>query len=860
MRTVMQKMTEHFENVPDQLRKRRLLVWLFFIAMTVFCFMGMSKVKFDMTIEGWFAENDPTILGLDGFHAQFGSEDHLYIVYKPKDGDVFSQKSLEVVQGIREDLFARLLALEPGQESPLRHLVKVTTLDNAPVLIAEDDALLSKHLVGSEIPSTQQGLDEIRRIAESQKNFPLLYFSKDGRYGGIHIETNFGAIPVDAKPLAERHSAINAVRDDELSMEFEEQGVNEHVKFKSTDLAEYLAFMEAVKVTLNKPEFAEHMEYYPVGNPAATEYDVKVLEEMGSLYMGMFAIMIVILWLLFRSFSGVLWPLSIVVLSSIWTVGLTGWLGLTVTAFLILTVVMILAVSIADSIHLLSGYLFFRNKDHGHHTAMRMAFRESGNACVLTTVTTMVAMLALAFTPIMPIRIFGLMTAAGIGFAFLFSIYLLPLMVDLWSPVNKAHTPKDRIGSRFRRLIPDPSRLSQQLLNNIPPIVEKYKFSITFISFALFAICIYGSTKVIVDTNPIAQYPEDSQIRENFEIADQEMIGTQILEIYLDLDQEYAFQDPYVLERMDELQSLIEDKYSRHVVRTASLMDVVKKSYQSLNEDREDMYIIPTDKRVLSQTLFMFDNSNPVERRKMVSDDYSRSHITIYLRNGGSHEYTQIFEQLRSDIYEAVESIQQEYPNTTVSLTGMFALLMQGSDYLSWSSLTTFGMVIVIISIILLVVFGSFKAGLISLAPNLFPAILTFGLMGIFNIPLDFTSVLVAPIIVGIAVDDTIHFLTHYRNEMMVDGDIHRAIRSTFQQCGQAVIFTSLILGLGLSVLAFSSSVGNATVGIFGSLAIFVALVCDLFLLPAMILIFKPTFKEKIQDQDDLAAVNVIHQ
>jgi predicted RND superfamily exporter protein len=135
--------------------------------------------------------------------------------------------------------------------------------------------------------------------------------------------------------------------------------------------------------------------------------------------------------------------------------------------------------------------------------------------------------------------------------------------------------------------------------------------------------------------------------------------------------------------------------------------------------------------------------------------------------------------------------------------------------------------------------------GGLSIIPNLIPATLIFGLLGILGVALDADTMIIAPVIIGIAVDDTIHFITHYRDEVLKDGDIVRSIRNTIHEVGQAIAFTSLVLGLGFLMLAFSSNTSFIKVGIFGSLAIFAALLSDLFLLPALILAFKPTFSAK---------------
>jgi predicted RND superfamily exporter protein len=853
-------LAHYFESVPDQVSRKKWFVWLFVIAATVFAIMGMGRTKFDMTIEAWFADDDPTIAAMDEFRARFGSDDHLYIVYKPRDGDVFSTKSLETARALRRDLLDRMLAAKEG--SPLKHIVKITTLANAPVLKVQDDALVSSTLVGATVPTSRQGLAEIRKTAESQRSLALQYFSRDHRYGGILVETNFGAIPRDdetrpaqGSSAAAKASAGNSAADDP-NMAFDGKSEHTRVHFEPTDLAQYLDFINDIKASLNKPEFAGHFEYHAVGNPAATEYNMQSLQEMGVLYTAMLAIMIGVLWFVFRSLSGVLWPSLIVILSAVWTIGFTSWLGVPFTAFLILTVAMILVIGISDSIHILSGYEYFRNKGQDHRSAMRSAFRSSANACFLTAVTSMVGILSVVFTPIVPIQVEAITTAAGIGFAFLLTIYLLPLMVELWwRPRKTAQAPQGRrrrmlafVGNRVPKMAP----LVQAGLQRVFPFVQKFKYPIAGVALVALAICLYGMSQLRVDTNPKGMFPKDAKIRGDMDIADRNMLGSQTLKVYFDLGAENALHDPFVLERMDELQKTLESKYGKYVVRTLSLVDVVKRSYQVLNEDRPQMYAVPQTRAAAANTFFMFDNSNTTERRKMVSDDYSKGHINVYLRTAGSYEYTRVFDLMQKDIDAATADLKQKYPQAQASVTGLFTLMMQGSDYLSWNALSSFGWAIVTISVILLLIFGSLKAGVISVAANAVPVTLTFGLMGLLGVPLDFTTVLIAPIVIGLAVDDTVHFLVHYRHEVSIDGDVHRALVDTIKEAGQAVTYTSLVLALGLSVVALSSSPGNANVGIYGALAVLVGWVCELLLTPALILIFGLRFEKRAQSPRQL--------
>lgn len=847
-------LSHYFEGVPDQVRRIKWFMWLFVIAYSAFAFVGIGRAKFDMTIEGWFAADDPTIVAMDDFRARFGSDDHLYIVFKPKDGDVFSAKSLETARALRKDLLDRMLMAKEG--TPLKRIVKITTPANAPVLRVEGDAMVSRNLVGVTIPTTRKELEEIRKVAESQPSLPLLHYSKDYKYGGILVETNFGAVQVDSNPVppvetpkATGKPKVSGAADvDSLELSFSGKTANERVRFKPTNLEDYLKFIEEVNKTLNKPEFTGHFEFYAVGNAASTEYDMKSLEEMGVLYPVMLLIMIAVLWFVFRSFSGVLWPSLIVILSVVWTVGTAGWLGVPFTAFLILTVIMVLVIGIADSIHILSGYEYYRNKGQDHLTAVRSSYQASANACFLTAITNMVGMLSVVFTPIVPIQVFGIATAVGIGMAFFFTIYVLPLMLDLW------WAPRQKVGEgggrkwklpSIGKLVPNVAQFVQRFLSQVFPFVQKYKYLIAGLAFTALSACLYGMSQLKVDTDVRSMYPKDSQIRKNIDIADSKMLGSQTLEIYFDLGQEYALHDPVVMNRMDKLQRMIESKYSKYVVRTLSVVDVAKKSYQVLNDDRPEMYVVPSARGTVANTLFMFDNSNPGQRRKMVSDNYQECHISVYLRNGGSYEYSKVFEDIQKDINAAIADLKPRYPKAKASVTGMFTLMMKGSDYLSWNALSEFAGAIVTISVILLLIFGSLKAGMLSVFANAVPITLTFGLMGLFGVPLDFTTVLIAPIVLGMAVDDTVHFLSHYRHEVAIDGDVKRALVDTIKEAGLAVTFTSMILALGFSVLALSSSPSNANVGIYGAISVLVGWMCELFLTPTMILLTNLKFSGK---------------
>ncbi len=829
---IISRLSQYFENLPDALIKRRLLVGIVFLALLATSIFGIGKLHMDMTIEGWFHKEDPTLVAFNRYHAQFGSEDGVYIVYKPKDGDVFSHASLEAVRGIQDELINFRSRLKDGEESALGHIVKVDTLVNAPVLTVDGDVLASRPLVGDKVPTSSEAIAEIKAIAEAEQQLPLQFFSRDHKYGGIRIETDFGAVPVDAEEVTEE----TVLSLDQTASPEEEKPV----EFKPTDQADYLKLFEEIKKILEKPEYAKHLDYYAVGNTAAAEHNVKMTEEMGILYVAAFAIIMVLLWFLFRSASAVVWSMLIVILSTVFTLGVTGLLGLTVTGFLILTILLILTVGVADSVHALTGYTRLRTSGSNHQDALRRTYKFAGVALLLTGFTNMTGTMALNITPVVPIQSFAIMSTLGILFALLLTFYLLPVLIDLWPTVSKkkviVNAPEKK---RFLDVLPH----LRSVLDKVVPLVEKRPVAFIIPFVLVLVVSIYGATQVKIDSQILDQYPEDSTFTQSVKVADEHMMGAYAMVLYLDFKEDFALQDPDVLKEMNELQRKFETKYEKYVVTTNSLADVVKDANRKLNGNAPEFYRIPETREMLTQTLFLFNSANPSERQRLVNDSYRKANIRISLHSYGSYEYHVVFQEMRADIDEMMAGLKTKYPKTEVSITGIFALAMQASQYLTENQAITFGIALVAVSVILLLVFGSFKVGMIALIPNLIPALLTLGLLGLTGVPLDFFTMMLAPIIIGISIDDTVHFISNYQLQLAEDGDVNAALRRTMAETGPGVVFTTLILGLGFGIMALASAAGTSNMGKFGALAIFMGLLNDLFLLPALLLKFSSKFK-----------------
>ena len=896
MKSLLLYLNKYFAKVPSQLIPYRKAVLILALLSTIFMGYGASRFVLDTSFDVWFSESDPAIEALDEFRDQFGSDDGLFIVYEAKDGDVFSNKSLTLISEITEILdnyetisdeeWLERFNLTPEVVESLTHIKRVQSLSNIRIQKNEDDVLSSPRLVPKNIPSDMEKLSEIGSEADDQPSLLLFMFSKDHRFGAISINTDFGAIPV----VQESDDDFSLFSDDDWSDDFDasmdDDAVVQRIEYQPDEPALYMPFMKAITAITEQPKMTEHFNFYPIGNSAMIALAMDTMIQAAFLLVGMVVIINLLLWTLFRSASAVVLPQLAIGLSILFVIGGLSWLNLASTTLIALTVMLVIAVGVADCVHVMSSYLFYRRDGKEHDEALSKAYGKTGVPILLTTITTMAGMSSLAATGMPMFVQFGLSSAAGVFFAFLYTIYLLPVLLNYWHPMQVkkiSQTDENRKSSIKAVVLLMKSKVLsvlcffakplmrgakkvglvwlfsaewlQPLLDKIPAIVERFRYLVAIIFFGGFIVCLYGATQVKIDSNLVELYSDDVPIGQAYDIVDENMMGTGSMVIVVDTASSDGIMDPDVLNSMDRLQNKIEASYSNYIIRTNSLADLVKDTH-AIMQSSEEFRTIPDSQIAVSQLLYLFNSSNPEERRALVSDDYSKSHISVQLRNAGSNEYKEFFKEIQQDINSEFNKLTASYPEINVQITGSFALMMRLADDISKNQFKSLAIAAVVISLLLMVTLGSLQAGVMSIIPNLIPATLAFGLMGLFGIPLDTDTLMIAPLIIGIAVDDTIHFISHYRMSLAQNHNMKFALVETIKEVGQAVTFTTLILGCGFFMLTFSDYLGLAKIGGFGSLAIFVALLCDLLFFPALIMIFKPKFGQK-DVEDNLNFIEV---
>ena len=840
---ILIRLNQIFTATPNTLRPYRWGIISLFLILTIVGGWGVGKFQMDMSIESMFAEDDPFLESYTEYKKDFGSDDSIYLVFEAKDGDIFSEKSIRLTHELTEDLenWREIQGIEFLEDSMLKRMVKITSLTNSRYQQTRGDDLISAKMVRGVPPKTSEELKTFKEIAKTQESFEGFLYAKSEDYGGLIVKTDFGMTLKE--PISDEESGEidldDVGMDDDLSMEVDEDVAVDEVEFAEEDFNNYITLMTDFKKIIGQPKYQDHFNFHALGNPPLYDWSMSMMGEMGILGILLIVIIIGLLWSLLRSFAAVLWPILIIIMSSIMTIGGAAILEVSQSTTISLTIMLIITVGVAASVHVMSTYLIYRREDKDHEEALTLSYRKTGVPILITSLTTIGGMLAIGGTGLPFMVVFAVQSAVGIAFTALMIWLLLPILMDIWHPLKgkKGSEQTAKIGffGRFFSAI-----WLQPILNKVPGFVGRRRYTLVSIFLVLVGLFTYGATEVKIDTNMVELSDEESTINRAYKIVDEKMSGGQSVEILFEFEEIDSLKRAEVLAEMDKLEQHLVEAYPNLVRKTFSLARMVKDTNRVMHEDDQAYYRVPTDQTLTNQLMYLLSNANPEDRRSLVNDNYTKTHITVQVKNTGSFEYTQFFDDVNRDIETQFAQLRESHPDMQIRLAGALPMLYHLSQEMSEAQMDSFFLAIVVISCLMMITLGSMQGGVISILPNVIPALTTFGAMGLMGVPLDGDTLFIAPVIIGLAVDDTIHLIANYRDNLLYGMNHDDAIKETIKEVGQAVTFTTLILGLGFGIMAFSSYGGMAKMGMYGSLGIFTALLCDLFFLPALLSIFKP--------------------
>jgi len=438
----------------------------------------------------------------------------------------------------------------------------------------------------------------------------------------------------------------------------------------------------------------------------------------------------------------------------------------------------------------------------------------------MTSLTTAAGLWSFSFSDVAPVADLGTFASLGVLVGLLFTLVLVPALLSV---MKIKHKPAKQD--------PHGNTKMDALLLGISNIATGYPKAIVAVSALIILVAIFFASQLRFSHLPLNWFPEDSPSRVATEVVDDKLRGSITLEVIIDTGKENGLYEPNVLNKIEKssayLDSIQTDAY--FVGKTLSLVDVIKETNKALNENKSEFYAIPQNRDLIAQELFLFENSGSDDLQDFVSSDFSKARLTVKVPYVDALAYNQFINQVQTQLDKEFEGIAK------VSLTGVSVLLAAIMEKSIYSSAVSYVLAFGLISIMMVVLIGNLKIGLISMIPNVLPILFLSTIMVVLDMPLDMFTMLIGAIALGLAVDDTVHFMHNFRRYELEYNDVDKAVRLTLLGTGRAIVVTSIVLSLGFLVLTTATMSNMFNFGILTASAIFIALLADFFLVPAIL-------------------------
>ena len=553
-----------------------------------------------------------------------------------------------------------------------------------------------------------------------------------------------------------------------------------------------------------------------------TAISEKIQKEMRLFIILALLITILILFFFFRSFRVVLFSVIIVGISIIWVLGTMDLLHYKITILTAMLPPLIIVIGIPNTIYLLNHY-FLEYKSHNNKIkALHRTIHKTGNAIFLTNLTTAAGFGTFIITNSKILQEFGIVSFLNIIGLFILTIILIPTFYSFTGRPKARHIK--HLNSRF----------SSWFLGFLSKVISQFRRWIYWATAIIVLVSILGIYKINVLGYMVDDIPHHDQVYVDLKFFEKYFHGVLPVEIMIDTQKKKGVLNLKNIKKIDKLQKRLATY--PELSRPVSYAEVVKFSKQAYYNGKPSFYKVPNGMEknfILSYAAKAKDEKNLV--KSFVDSTKQKARVSIQVADIGTKKMKPLIQNIKAEI----DSIFSPEKYKTI-VTGMSVIYMKGMHYLINNLFISVAMAILLIAIFMSLLFGSFRMVLISMLPNLIPLLLTAGMMGFFGVPLKPSTILVFSIAFGISVDDTIHFLTKYRQELrQYDWDISKSVSEALQHVGISMLHTSIVLFFGFSIFILSDFGGTIALGLLVSFTLLVAMLTNLFLLPALLLSFE---------------------
>ncbi|MBU1436005.1 MAG: MMPL family transporter [Gammaproteobacteria bacterium] len=597
--------------------------------------------------------------------------------------------------------------------------------------------------------------------------------------------------------------------------------------------------MTAINITVQLPEINQNQEVSDVYNSVRAETDrlaaahpeltfyhggvislnnafsTEAKHDASTLVPLMFVVIVLMLGFMLRSALAATAVVIIIMLTIATSLGLAGWAGVFLSTATVNVPTIVMTLAVADSVHLIASSQFLLRQGMSKPDAITKAVQLNAMPVLITSVTTAVGFLTLNFSEVPILRDFGNMTAVGVMLAWLFTVLLLPALLTIF-PISHGYA--------------EPTSKATQMDRLADWVIRHHK-----VILPLTAVITLGAGWLMlqnkVNDEAVKYFSPATEYRQSIDMLERNLGGVSMIDFALDSGQPSGVNDPLFIAAVanfsDYLQTLPE------VTHVSTISDVFKRLNKNMNGDNPAFYRLPERQDEAAQYLLMYEMSLPygLDLNNQLDLDKQATKVTVALKNLGSTEMLEMEQKGRSWMAE-------HYPQYTVEASSTALMFAHIGERNMASMMKSLPLAMLIISVLLVFSLKSWRLGVISLIPNLVPAILGFGLWKLWSGEINLGLSVVASMSLGIIVDDTVHFLAKYKNARDEGRDTEQAIRYAFHSVGHALLITTVVLVCGFSVLVFSNFRLNSDMGLLTGIIIVVALIIDFLFLPAFLLQF----------------------
>lgn len=729
---------------------------------------GVSKLQADFSYRIWFRETDPMLAKFDAFERRFGNDEMLAVAIDLPDG-VFEPEAIELVQNITRDMWQ------------VPEVIRVDSLTNYNWTHAEtgpdgSDELVVEPLLDDQESYTPEEIANRKAVALNHEVIPGYLVSKDATATVIYAwlkptiggSPNFEEVVTGAREVAARY-----------------ENPDHHTIYITGPAAVSHTFKEV------------------------TQADLKVMVPILLLAVAFF------LWLSFRRLVGIVLPFFVIFSSIVAVLGFAGWIGIKFNNLTATVPHILVAISVADAVHILVTFFQFRSNGMERKQAAHQTLVKNLQPTLLTSVSTAIGFYSFASAQIIPIVYMGILAGTGTMIAWLITIFVLgPAMVHLPLKVKK------------KAQVVKPTE-AHPLAVRYAAWLQRWRFQIIG-GFILITIAAgYLAYQNEINSNPFKYFAENVPTRVANEFAEARIGGMLGMEVTINSGKPDGIKDPVFLKRVEAFQKWIDSL--PHISKTIAITDIIKQTNRSLHGDDQGAYIIPDDQELVAQEIFLYTMSLPqnMDLNNRITLDNDMLRLTAM---SSLHESKQSLIEIARVEAKAKELGLDAY------VTGKMPLYHGMNPYVVNAFIRSISIALLLVSFLMLITFRSISLGLISMVPNLVPLVIGAGLMFVLGKDLDIGTVLVTSTCLGIAVDDTIHFLANYNTWRRLGVTREEAVAQVITHTGPALVVTTMVLVMAFTTFAFSSFVPNINFGIITAIVLSTALVTDGVLLPALLL------------------------